>query len=161
MSRTALPSQPIPCSAGCGAMLKHEPRRKGTMCRACCNKQRRRPDVFCEVCNVPIHRRSKRATRMCREHASKSEQRLERQRAAMAVLHADPEYQRRRGRAVSAAKLAHIPLEYRKYYLELMRTKGLTMVERIEVVTGLVASDTRTFLATGILPQTSREKEAQ
>lgn len=110
---------PKPCT-GCGTMLKHDKRRSGTMCRACVEAKKRLPDRHCEECGVLLSRRSETTTTLCRTHAAKSEGRRAKLRASMQIVHADPEYQKRRGRAQSAARLAHIPLAYREDYRRLM-----------------------------------------
>lgn len=152
------PHPAVPCSTGCGTMLKHDPRRKGTKCRACSDAAIRRPPQFCTACGATISKRARRTTTLCRSHAAKSEARIIKLRASLKIVHADPEYQARRGRAITAAKLAHIPLEYRHDYRELERTKGMTMAERIEAIQSQIAADTRHYLKTGQLPQTSRSK---
>ncbi len=98
-----------PCSGGCGAMLKHDPRRKGTLCRACRDATIRLPARHCIDCDVRIGSERKNPSGRCLRHAQAMNERRERIRQSMLKRHADPVFRVRRGRAIRAAERSARP----------------------------------------------------
>lgn len=133
----------VPKCKKCAATIGRRAEAATGMCRDCNFAVRALPKLTCEECGVPIHNRKGRKTRLCRTHAAKSETRVERLRASMAVLHADQDYQRRRGRAISAQKLADIPLAWRQMYRDLLRSTGMKSRDRKRIVLDAAAAAAR------------------
>lgn len=148
---------PVKCSTeGCTTMLVWNHKRKGTQCRACHDAARRNPPRSCSVCGIPITRRTRAFTGLCRSHAAQSAERIEKQRVSAAPVHADPEFQRRRGAAITRKALAHIPVEYRPLYRFCMYRKAMTAKECAAAVRSQMEADQRAFNRTGQLQQSRR-----
>lgn len=87
----------MPCSrAGCEVVLKPNPRRKGTMCKRCCELERTAPPRHCTGCGASISTKKRNATGLCRSCAPKRAERRASVSAKLIVVHRDPNFQAKR-----------------------------------------------------------------
>lgn len=169
LNLTAPPVSALACS-DCGAVLKPNPRRKGTRCKPCSARSIATSAEHRKAVSRAMARRwadPNQAFALARAiSAGISEEERERRRQRGRICcnaraaAAGSEARARAAIALSRARLGWLPPEYRDDYFHLRRTFKFRAAEARQIIERQIDRDLDRYLATGVLPQTQRRKAA-